>query len=130
MVKKSTGELIFCMTNYCQMISDNTEQMFMDIHLTVTQQFREGLHKPGLENSVLNDNGNENIFKSSIDIFNTKRWIPAIVPGEDPISPYENETFYVHQFQKKYQLLTEAGGCCKYFCNYLAIIYRKNYINI
>ena len=61
------------MPNYCQMTSDNTKQMFMDITLTVTQQCWERLHKLGLENSVFNDNRNENIFKSSLDIFNRER---------------------------------------------------------
>ena len=62
--------------------------MFMDIPLTVTQQFLESLHKLGLEHSAFNDNGNENIFKSSLDIFNPKRWVSAVVLGEDSISPY------------------------------------------
>ena len=51
------------MPNYCQRTGDHTKQIFMDISLTVTQMFWERLHKLGLENSVFNDNGNENIFK-------------------------------------------------------------------
>ena len=31
---------------------------------------------------------------------------------------------------KNCQLLTEAGGCCKYCCKYLAIIDKQNYINV
>ena len=38
MVKKSTGELICPMTNYCHLTSENIKQMFMDKTLTVTQQ--------------------------------------------------------------------------------------------
>ena len=82
--------------------------------MKVTQQCWERLHKLGLENCVFNDNGNENIFNSSLDIFNKKRCIPAIIPGEDPIYPYKSETFCVYQSQQNCQLLTEAGGCYKY----------------
>ena len=53
------------------------------------------LHKIELINYVLNDNGNDNIFKSSLGIFNLKFWITAVVPGKDPISPYKSENFYV-----------------------------------
>ena len=63
------------------MTSDNTKQMFMGVYLTVTQPCWEKLRKIGLENSVFNDNGSENVFKSSLDIFKTKRWISAVVPG-------------------------------------------------
>ena len=80
------------------MTSDNTKQMFIDIPLKFTQQFWEGLHKLGLANSMLNNNGNENIFKSSLDIFNPKRWILDVVPGKSPISTYESETFCVYQY--------------------------------
>ena len=73
------------MLNYCHMNSDNAKQMFMDIPLKVTQQCWESLHKIGLESSMLNDNGNDNIFKSSLDIFYPNRWIPAVVPGKAPI---------------------------------------------
>ena len=62
MVKTSTGELTFHMNNYCQMTSDNKKQNSMDIHLTVTQQCWERLHKLRLENSVFNNNGNDNTF--------------------------------------------------------------------
>ena len=79
---------------------------------------------------MFNDNGNENIFKSSLNIFNTKHCIPAIVHVEDPISPYKSETFCVYQSQQNCQLLTEAGGCYKYFCKYPAKIDKQNYINI
>ena len=112
------------------MNSDNKKQMFMDIPLKVTQQCWERLHKLGLENSVFNYNGNENIFKSSLDIFDPKRWILRVVPGEAPISPYKSETFCVYQSQQNCQLLTEAGGCRKYCCKYLAKIDKQNYINI
>ena len=130
MVKTSTGELTCRMPNYWHITSDNTKQMFMDIPLTVTQKCWKSLHKLGLENSVFNDNVNENVFKSSLDIFNPKRWISDVVPGEAPISPYKSETFCVFQSQQNCQLLTEAGGCCKYFCKYLAKINKQNYINI
>ena len=38
MVKTSTGEFRCRMPNYFHMTIDNTEQMFMDIPLTVTEQ--------------------------------------------------------------------------------------------
>ena len=65
-------------------------------------------------------NGYENIFKSSLDIFNPKRWIPAVVPYKAPIYPYKSETFCVCQSQKSCQLLTEDGGFSKYLCKYVA----------
>ena len=88
--------------------------------LIITQKFWERLHKRGLENYLFNDNGNENIFKSSLDIFNPKCWIPDIFPGKSPISTETIETLYVCQSQQNCQLLTEVGGCCKYFCIYIS----------
>ena len=84
------------------------------------------LHKLSLENYVFNDNGNSNILKSSLNIFNQKRWIPAVFPGKYLIYLYESETFYVCQSKTNCQLLTETGGCCKHFCKYLAKIYKQN----
>ena len=130
MVKTSNIELRFRMPNYFQMTSDNTKQMFTDIPLTNTQQCWEKQNKIGLATSMLNDNGNENIFKSSLDNFNPKRWIPDVVTGEAPIYPCKSETFYVCQSKQNCQLLTEAGGCCEYFCKYLSKIDKHNYINI
>ena len=72
------------------MTSDHTKQMYMDIPLTVTQQCWERLYTFRLANPVFNDNGNENIFKSSLYIFNPKLWIPAVVPGGTPISQYKS----------------------------------------
>ena len=60
----------------------------MGITLIDTLQFWDRLHKCVLANSLFNDNGNENIFKSSLDILNPKRCIPAVVPGKAPIYPY------------------------------------------
>ena len=93
--------------------------------MTVTQQWWEILHKLGLANYVFTEKRNENIVKSSLGIFNTKRWIPAVVPGKAPIYPYESETFYVFQFKQDCQLLTEAGGCCKYCSKYLSETNKK-----
>ena len=58
------------------------------------------LHKLRLKNSVFNDNGNDNIFKSSLNLFNPKCWITDVFPGEAPISPYESETLCVCQYIK------------------------------
>ena len=107
------------------MTSDNTKQMFTDIPLTNTQQCWEKQNKIGLATSMLNDNGNENIFKSSLDIFNPKRWIPDVVPGEAPISLYKIETFYVCQSRKNYQLLTETRVWYKYCYKHLYKIDKK-----
>ena len=79
---------------------------------------------------MFNDNGDDNIFNSSLYIFNPKRWITTVVPGKAPISLYESETVCVYQSQQNCQLLTEAGGCCKYFCKYLFKIDKQNYTNI
>ena len=48
---------------------------------------------------MFNDNGNDNMFKPSLDIFNPKRWILAVVPGKAPISTYESEEVYVCKSQ-------------------------------
>ena len=104
--------------------------MFMDTLLAVTKKCWERLHKIGLENSVFKYIVNDNIFKSSLDIFNPKLWIPDVVPCESPISPYKSETFYVCQSQQNCQLLTEDGGCCKYCCKYPSKFDKQNYINI
>ena len=88
------------MSNYSHMISDNTKQMFVDIPLTVTQQCLESLHKLGLADSIFNENMNENVFKSSLGIFDPKRWIPAVVHGKAPIFPNKSEKFCVCLYQK------------------------------
>ena len=118
------------MPNFFQMTSDNTKQIFMDVPLTFTQHCWERLHKFGSENYVCNDNGNDNIFKSSLNTFNPMRWIRFVVPDRDSISPYESEKFYICQYKKRYQLLTEAGGFCNYLCKYLSKIDKQDYINI
>ena len=85
----------------------------------------ERLHKLRLENSVFNDNVNENIFKSSLDIFNPKLCVPGVVTVKASISSYKSETFCVCQSQQNCQLLTEAGGGCKYCCKYISKIDEK-----
>ena len=81
-----------------------------------------------MENSVFNDNGNENILKYSLDIYNPRLLITGVAPGEAPISPYESETFCVCQSQYNCWLLTDAGGFYKCCCNLPKLI--KKYINI
>ena len=49
---------------------------------------------------MFNDNVDENILKSLLDILNTNHWILAVVLAEAPISPYANETFCVFQLKK------------------------------
>ena len=61
--------------------------MFIDIPLEATQKCWEGLHEIGLGNSTFNDNGNDNIFKSLLNIFNPKIWIPDFFLGKSPIYP-------------------------------------------
>ena len=58
------------------------------------------LHKLRLTNSVFNDNGNENIFNSSLNLFNPNFWIADVFPGEAPIYPYESDTLCVCQYIK------------------------------
>ena len=111
--KTSTGQFRLPVSNYYQMTSDNTKNN-IDIPLTVTQKCWERLHKLRLANSMFDDNGNENIFNSSLNILNPRRWIPTLVPAKDPIYPYESETFCVCQSQPKYQLFIGAGLCYKY----------------
>ena len=88
------------------------------------------LHKLRLSNYVFNNNSNDNIFKSTLNILNPKRLITAVVPGKYSIASYGSETFFIFQSQQNCQLITEAGGCCKYCCKYLAQIDKQNYINI
>ena len=102
----------------------------MDIPLTATQKCWEMINKLGLEKYVLKYNENENIFKSSLDILNTKCWIPDVLTDKAPIYAYESETLCVCQYQQTCQLLTEARGCCKYCYQYLSKIDKQNYINI
>ena len=52
-------------------------------------------------------------------LFCTKTWVPAINAGEAPISPIESRTFCVGRSIKNHQILTAAGGCCKYCCKYI-----------
>ena len=105
----------------------------MDINLAVKPKCWERLYKPRSENSMFYDNGNKDIFKSSLYIFYPKRWIPAAMPGKSTIYLYESETFCVCQSQTNCQLLDEAGGCCKYYKKitsiYLWIIKRKAHMH-
>ena len=63
---------------------------------------------------MLNDNKNRNIFESPLYIFNPKLYIPAVVLGEAPSSPYEIETLCVCQSQKNCQPFTGAVVCFKF----------------
>jgi hypothetical protein len=129
LVKTSNSELRCRMPKYCQMTSDNTRQMFMEIKLSISQQCWETLHHLGLASAIYDDNGNENIFKSSLDFLHPTRWVPPVVPGEAVISPFESETFCC-QLQQDCQRLTEAGGCCKYCCKYLNKVDKQNYLSM
>ena len=79
---------------------------------------------------MYNEFGDKNKFKSSLDYFHPKRWIPAISPGEGFVSPFEKETFAICQSMQNVQRLDQAGGCCKYACKYLAKIDKQNYVVI
>ena len=83
-----------------------------------------------MANTILDNNGDRNKFKSSLDYFHAKRWIPPVAPGEGFISPYEKETFAVCQSMQNVQRLDQAGGCCKYTCKYIAKIDKQNYIKV
>ena len=78
----------------------------------------------------MNINGDRNVSKSSLGFFNPKRWVPAVVPGELPLSPFESQTFSICQSMQNCQRLDLAGGCCKYTCKYIAKIDKQNYVKI
>ena len=129
-VKCSDGSLRCRVPNYMRMTKDNTKQSFCDINIQISDECWSRLHQIGLANTILDNNGDRNKFKSSLDYFHAKRWIPPVAPGEGFISPYEKETFAVCQSMQNMQRLDQAGGCCKYTCKYIAKIDKQNYIKV
>jgi predicted GIY-YIG superfamily endonuclease len=130
LVKNGDGTLRCRMPKYIHLTPDNTKQHFIDLPCHISDECWERLHKIGLANEMYDVDGNKNEFKSTLGYFHPKRWIPAVVPGEAPISPYESETFCICQSMQNIQRLDQAGGCCKYTCKYLAKIDKQNYISI
>ena len=125
-----TKELKCRFPKYLHMTTDNTRPMFMEMPINITQQCWECLSDLGLSNSIFDEHGKENKFKCSLEFFHPKRWIPAVVPGECLISPFESETFCTCQSQQNVQPLFDATGCCKYCCKYVAKIDEQNRIDI
>jgi predicted GIY-YIG superfamily endonuclease len=130
LVKTSTGQLRCRMPQYMRMTPDNSKQNFVDLPITISDECWKRLHRIGLANDVLNVKGERNVFKSLLGYFHPKRWIPAVVPGEAPVSPFEGQTFAVCKSMQNCQRLDEAGGCCKYTCKYLGKIDKQNYVTI
>ena len=85
------------MPKYINMTYDNTKQCFVELPINISDECWNRLNQIGLANSVFNEEGDRNIFSSSLDYFHPKRWVPAVVPGEASISPFESETFCVCQ---------------------------------
>ena len=68
---------------------------FYDINIQISYDCWKRLHQIGLANDIIDNNGDRNEFKSSLDYFHVKRWVPVVVPGEGFISPYERDTFAI-----------------------------------
>ena len=83
------------MPKYIHITPDNTKANFIEIPVNISDECWTRLNKCGLANAVLDENGNRNIFKFSLEYFHPKRWIPAVVPGEKPISPLSLRLFVV-----------------------------------
>lgn len=77
------------------MTPDNTKANFIELSVNISDECWTKLNKCGLANAVLDENGNRNKLKCSLEYFHPKRWIPAVVSGENPISPFESKTFVV-----------------------------------
>ena len=107
-----------------------TKANFIEIPVNISDECWTRLNKCGLANAVLDENGNRNKFKCSLEYFHPKRWIPAVVPGEKPISPFEPKTFCCCRSMQNCQHLNQAGGCCKYCCKYLVKVDKQNNVTI
>jgi predicted GIY-YIG superfamily endonuclease len=130
LVKRSDGGFRCRMPKYIFMTPDNTKQNFVDMPAHITDECWLRLNKIGLANELHNIHGDRNEFKSTLGYFHPKRWVPAIVPGDAPLSPYESETFCICQSMQNCQRLDQAGGCCKYTCKYLVQVDKQNYVTI
>ena len=130
LVKKQDGSFRCRMPKYFHMSPDCTRPHFIDLPIQISDECWHRLHKIGVANSVFNEKKERNIFKSNIDFFHPKRWIPAVEPGATPMSPFESHTFCICQSMQNCQRLDQAGGCCKYCCKYLAKIDEQNFIKI
>ena len=130
LVKTSDGGFRCRMPRYMNMTPDCTKQHFIELPVIITEECWSRLNKIGLANPVFDYDGNKNKFESSLGFFHPKRWIPAVVPGEALLSPFESQTFCVCQSMQNCQRLDQAGGCCKYTCKYLGKVDKQNYITV
>ena len=130
MVKNNDGTLRCRLPKYIHLTPDCTRPHFIDLPVTISDECWDRLNKIDVANSVFNEKKERNVFKCTINFFHPKRWIPAVVPTELPISPYESQTFCVCQSMQNCQRLDQAGGCCKYTCKYLAKIDKQNFVKI
>ena len=130
LVKTADGNFRCRMPKYIFMTNDNTKQNFVNLPNSISDQCWDRLYKIGIANPIYNGSGERNIFQSSLNYFHPKRWIPAVVPGEKMISPYESQTFCVCRSMQNCQRLDQAGGCCKYTCKYLGKIDKQNFVTV
>ena len=130
LVKTIDGGFRCRMPKYIYMSPNCSTQHFIELPVHISDECWNTLFKIGVANPLLNEDGNRNTFKSSIDFFHPKRWVPAVVPGEPLTSPYESITFCICRSMQNCQRLDQAGGCCKYTCKYLGKIDKQNYVKI
>ena len=90
MVKNNDGTLRCRLPKYIHLTPDCTRPHFIDLPVTISDECWDRLNKIDVANSVFNEKKERNVFKCTINFFHPKRWIPAVVPTELPIPPYES----------------------------------------
>ena len=129
LIRVPSGKLICQIPDYFEMTQDNTKQSFVDLPNNISDQWWGRLARIGLANEInFRETGDRNTFKSTLGFFYPKIWVPAIRARETHISPIEIRTFCVCRSMQNHQILTAAGGCCKYCWKYIGKIDGQNYI--
>ena len=128
LVKSPNGELRCRMPDYFKLSrGKNTIHQFVDLPLHISEECWKRLSNIGLANEPFDEHGNQNQFKSRLEFFHPKRYVPPVNPNEDKMSPVDGYTFSCCRSMQNVQRLTAAGGCCKYCCKYIGKIDQQNY---
>ena len=90
----------------------------------------ERLEKLGLDTPIHNESNNIFSFKSNLDYFHPKKYIPPWKYGDDKISPCETRTFTACRSMYNIQRLIGSGGSFRYCCKYVGKVDKKNYCTV
>lgn len=129
LVYDASGKLVCRATNH-QISEENTKHSFVPLPSNWSNQCLERLERAGIAELTRNECGNITSFKSHMDYFHPKKFVPAWKYGDPNLSPVDGKTFIVCRSMQNCQRLCGSGGSCKYCCKYITKLDKNNYMSV